>query len=64
MYEDRVYRLGNIYPEITEIQTYVIFETALNLKEICIVCKSEIIIPLYRTIVKVLKTILLVNLIA
>ncbi|MCA0132190.1 pyruvate, phosphate dikinase [Winogradskyella alexanderae] len=43
-------RLGNTYPEITEMQTRAIIEAALNLKERGIVCKPEIMIPLVGTV--------------
>ncbi len=39
-------RLGNTYPEITEMQTRAIIEAALNLKERGIEVKPEIMIPL------------------
>jgi pyruvate,orthophosphate dikinase len=39
-------RLGNTYPEITEMQTRAIIEAALNLKERGIVAKPEIMVPL------------------
>jgi len=39
-------RLGNTYPEITEMQTRAIIEAALNLKEKGIEAKPEIMIPL------------------
>jgi pyruvate,orthophosphate dikinase len=39
-------RLGNTYPEITEMQTRAIIEAALNLKAKGIVAKPEIMIPL------------------
>ncbi|HEX9825806.1 MAG TPA: pyruvate, phosphate dikinase, partial [Flavobacteriaceae bacterium] len=39
-------RLGNTYPEITEMQTRAIIEAALNLKAKDIVAKPEIMIPL------------------
>jgi pyruvate,orthophosphate dikinase len=38
-------RLGNTYPEITEMQTRAIIEAALNLKEKGITAKPEIMIP-------------------
>ncbi|MEA3503981.1 MAG: pyruvate, phosphate dikinase [Bacteroidota bacterium] len=43
-------RLGNTYPEITEMQSRAIIEAALNLKEKGIVAKPEIMIPLTGTI--------------
>ena len=43
-------RLGNTYPEITEMQTRAIIEAALNLKEKGIICKPEIMIPLVGTV--------------
>ncbi|NIK91429.1 pyruvate, phosphate dikinase [Mangrovimonas sp. CR14] len=39
-------RLGNTYPEITEMQTRAIIEAALNLKQRGIETKPEIMIPL------------------
>jgi len=39
-------RLGNTYPEITEMQTRAIIEAALNLKARGITAKPEIMIPL------------------
>jgi len=39
-------RLGNTYPEISEIQSRAIIEAALNLKKRGIVTKPEIMIPL------------------
>ena len=39
-------RLGNTYPEITEMQTRAIIEAAINLKERGIICKPEIMVPL------------------
>lgn len=39
-------RLGNTYPEITEMQARAIIEAALNLKQKGIVAKPEIMIPL------------------
>ncbi|MGI9532835.1 pyruvate, phosphate dikinase [Lutimonas sp.] len=42
-------RLGNTYPEITEMQTRAIIEAALNLKERGIEAKPEIMIPLIGT---------------
>ncbi len=43
-------RLGNTYPEITEMQTRAIIEAALNLKERNIICKPEIMVPLVGTV--------------
>ena len=43
-------RLGNTYPEITEMQTRAIIEAALNLKERGIICKPEIMVPLIGTV--------------
>ncbi|WP_341216132.1 pyruvate, phosphate dikinase [uncultured Wocania sp.] len=43
-------RLGNTYPEITEMQTRAIIEAALNLKEKDIICKPEIMVPLVGTV--------------
>ncbi|MGB5666555.1 MAG: pyruvate, phosphate dikinase, partial [Maribacter sp.] len=43
-------RLGNTYPEITEMQTRAIIEAALNLKEKGIVAKPEIMVPLIGTV--------------
>jgi pyruvate,orthophosphate dikinase len=42
-------RLGNTYPEITEMQTRAIIEAALNLKDRGVVAKPEIMIPLTGT---------------
>jgi len=42
-------RLGNTYPEITEMQTRAIIEAALNLKDRKITAKPEIMIPLTGT---------------
>jgi pyruvate,orthophosphate dikinase len=42
-------RLGNTYPEITEMQTRAIIEAALNLKAKGIKTKPEIMIPLIGT---------------
>lgn len=42
-------RLGNTYPEITEMQTRAIIEAALNLKNKGIATKPEIMIPLVGT---------------
>ncbi|MDR2362623.1 MAG: pyruvate, phosphate dikinase [Prevotellaceae bacterium] len=39
-------RLGNLYPEITEMQTRAILEAALNLKEKGIIAIPEIMVPL------------------
>jgi pyruvate,orthophosphate dikinase len=43
-------RLGNTYPEITEMQTRAIIEAALNLKGRGIICKPEIMVPLVGTV--------------
>ncbi len=43
-------RLGNTYPEITEMQTTAIIEAALNLKKKGIEAKPEIMIPLVGTV--------------
>ena len=43
-------RLGNTYPEITEMQTRAIIEAALNLKEKGIETKPEIMVPLVSTL--------------
>ncbi len=43
-------RLGNTYPEITEMQTRAIIEAALNLKEKGIEVKPEIMVPLVGTL--------------
>lgn len=43
-------RLGNTYPEITEMQATAIIEAALNLKEKGIISKPEIMIPLIGTV--------------
>ncbi len=43
-------RLGNTYPEITEMQARAIFEAALNLKERGIKVKPEIMVPLVGTV--------------
>ncbi|MFC1898210.1 pyruvate, phosphate dikinase [Candidatus Cloacimonadota bacterium] len=42
-------RLGNTYPEITEMQTRAIIEAALNLKKKGIEAKPEIMVPLIGT---------------
>ncbi|MBW6458873.1 MAG: pyruvate, phosphate dikinase, partial [FCB group bacterium] len=42
-------RLGNTYPEITEMQTRAIIEAALNCKEKGIVAIPEIMVPLIGT---------------
>ena len=42
-------RLGNTYPEITEMQTRAIIEAALNLKKRNIRAKPEIMVPLVGT---------------
>jgi pyruvate, orthophosphate dikinase len=43
-------RLGNTYPEITEMQTRAIMEAALNLKASGIEAKPEIMVPLVGTL--------------
>jgi pyruvate,orthophosphate dikinase len=43
-------RLGNTYPEITEMQSRAIIEAALNLKERGIICIPEIMVPLVGTV--------------
>ena len=43
-------RLGNTYPEITEMQARAIIEAALNLKAKGIITKPEIMVPLIGTI--------------
>ncbi len=43
-------RLGNTYPEITEMQTRAIIEAALNLKDKGIETKPEIMVPLIGTL--------------
>jgi pyruvate,orthophosphate dikinase len=43
-------RLGNTYPEITEMQTRAIIEAALNLKKKAVNAHPEIMIPLTGTI--------------
>lgn len=43
-------RLGNTYPEITEMQTRAILEAALNLKERGIMARPEIMVPLVGTL--------------
>ncbi|MGB5817958.1 MAG: pyruvate, phosphate dikinase [Saonia sp.] len=48
-------RLGNTYPEITEMQTRAIIEAALNLKEKGIVAKPEIMVPLVGTVQEYLE---------
>lgn len=42
-------RLGNTYPEITEMQSRAIIEAAMNLKDRKITAKPEIMIPLIGT---------------
>src|SRR5690554_44200 len=39
-------RLGNLYPEITEMQTRAIIEAAIELKKECITAIPEIMVPL------------------
>lgn len=48
-------RLGNTYPEITEMQIRAIIEAALNLKEKGIVAKPEIMVPLVGTVKEYLE---------
>ncbi len=43
-------RLGNTYPEITEMQAQAILEAALNLKKEGIITKPEIMVPLVGTV--------------
>ncbi len=43
-------RLGNTYPEISEMQTRAIIEAALNLKKRGITAKPEIMVPLTGTL--------------
>lgn len=43
-------RLGNTYPEITEMQTRAIIEAALNVKSEGIAVKPEIMVPLVGTV--------------
>jgi pyruvate,orthophosphate dikinase len=43
-------RLGNTFPEITEMQSRAIIEAALNLKKKGIVAKPEIMVPLVGTL--------------
>lgn len=43
-------RLGNTYPEITEMQARAIIEAALNVKAKGIVAKPEIMVPLIGTV--------------
>ena len=43
-------RLGNTYPEISEMQTRAIIEATLNLKKRGVVTKPEIMIPLTGTL--------------
>jgi len=43
-------RLGNTYPEITEMQARAIIEAALNLKAKGIMAKPEIMVPLIGTV--------------
>ncbi len=43
-------RLGNTYPEITEMQTRAIIEAALNLKQRGVTAKPEIMVPLTGTL--------------
>ncbi|MFS4417345.1 pyruvate, phosphate dikinase [Maribacter sp. 2307ULW6-5] len=48
-------RLGNTYPEITEMQTRAIIEAALNLKAKGIASKPEIMVPLIGTVKEFLE---------
>jgi len=48
-------RLGNTYPEITEMQTRAIIEAALNLKERGIEAKPEIMVPLIGTLAEFIE---------
>ncbi|SMO67097.1 pyruvate phosphate dikinase [Saccharicrinis carchari] len=43
-------RLGNTYPEITEMQTRAIIEAAINLKKKGVIAKPEIMVPLIGTV--------------
>lgn len=43
-------RLGNTYPEITEMQATAIIEAAINLKKEGIITKPEIMVPLVSTV--------------
>lgn len=43
-------RLGNTYPEITEMQTQAILEAALKVKKDGIIIKPEIMVPLVGTV--------------
>ncbi|WP_318312823.1 pyruvate, phosphate dikinase [Flagellimonas crocea] len=43
-------RLGNTYPEITEMQTQAILEAALKVKKDGIIVKPEIMVPLVGTV--------------
>lgn len=43
-------RLGNTYPEITEMQARAIIEAAVNLKERGVAAKPEIMVPLIGTL--------------
>lgn len=48
-------RLGNTYPEITEMQTRAIIEAALNLKAKGITAKPEIMVPLIGTLAEYIE---------
>ena len=48
-------RLGNTYPEITEMQTRAILEAALNLKKEGIETKPEIMVPLVGTVAEFIQ---------
>ncbi|MDH5414106.1 MAG: pyruvate, phosphate dikinase, partial [Flavobacteriaceae bacterium] len=48
-------RLGNTYPEITEMQTRAIIEAALNLKAKGIEAKPEIMVPLIGTVAEFIE---------
>ena len=49
-------RLGNTYPEITEMQTRAIIEAALNLKAKGIIAKPEIMVPLIGTLAEYIES--------
>jgi pyruvate,orthophosphate dikinase len=48
-------RLGNTYPEITEMQATAIIEAALNLKERGVTARPEIMVPLVGTVSEFLE---------
>ncbi|WP_088340979.1 pyruvate, phosphate dikinase [Robiginitalea sediminis] len=48
-------RLGNTYPEITEMQTRAILEAALNVKQEGIETKPEIMVPLVGTVAEFIE---------